>query len=138
MRSVCLAGILFASLAGWGVTENFPRFTSGPGIGVMYAGAGVNVEYHLSERVSVAAGVNPFENRFRWTLAGLFHPDADSRLRFSAGLTNALEYLWGDDDRSTEPFVGLGWGPSADDNFRGWNFDIIFGEERTISVGYSF
>jgi len=138
MRSFYLAGALLAALAGWGVTENFPRFTSGPGLGVMYAGAGINVEYHPDEKMSAAGGVNPFSDEFRWTLAGLFHPDTGNRLRFSAGLTNALEFLWGDDDRSTEPFLGLGWGPAANDNFRGWNFDIIFGDQRSVSVGYSF
>jgi len=138
MRSICLTGVLLAALAGWGVTENFPRFTSGPGVGVLYAGVGVNVEYHTSEKMSVAGGVNPFSDEFRWTLAGLFHPDAGNRLRFSAGLTNALEFLWGDDDRATEPFLGLGWGPAANDSFRGLNFDIIFGDQRSVSVGYSF
>jgi len=138
MRVICLIGLLCAALAAWGVTENAPTCTSGPGAGVLYAGVGINVEYHMTDTTSVAGGVNPFTNNFRWTLTGLYRPAPDNSLRFSAGLTNTLEFLWGDDDRDTEPFLGLGWGPSARDHYRGWNFDIIFGEERSISVGYSF
>ncbi|MHB0939877.1 MAG: hypothetical protein ACYDCO_23495 [Armatimonadota bacterium] len=138
MRVICLISLLALAVAGWSITEGAPRITSGPGVGVLYGGVGVGVEYHADDRLSFAGGVNPFESEFRWTLAALYHPDPGNRLRFSAGLTNALEYLWGDDDQSTEPFIGLGWGPTAKDDFRGWNFDLIFGDERTISVGYSF
>jgi len=138
MRVICLISLLVFATAAWCVSEGGRSITSGPGIGVLYGGAGINVEYHADDHTSFAGGVNPFESHFRWTLAGLYHPDARNPLRFSTGLTNALEYLWGDDDRDTEPFVGLGWGPTAKTNFRGWNFDLIFGDERTISVGYSF
>jgi len=140
MRAICVINLLvFAAVGGVCVTEGVPKITSGPGLGVMYGGVGVNVEYHMNERTSIAGGANPFSSDFRWTLAGLLHPDAGNRLRLSAGLTNTLDFFSGDDDRSTEPFLGLGWAPGRNENYRGWNFDIIFGNsERSVSVGYSF
>ena len=135
MRMVCVAVILCAALLAMRCCAE--KISSGPGLGVMYAGVGVNVEYHMNESFSVAGGVNPFTSDFRWTLAGFFHPDVNNRLRLSVGLTNTLDIF--SSDRDTEPFLGLGWAPSKQDNYRGWNIDIIFGNgERSASLGYSF
>lgn len=135
MRMICIAGMLLvAMLSGW----TFPKVTSGVGLGVMYAGAGINVEDHFSDTFSAAVGVNPFSGNVHWTLAGLYRPEVDNKLRFSAGISNSVDFFNGD-QRSTQPFLGIGWVPTRQQNYRGWNVDIIFGsEDRSASLGYSF
>ena len=140
MRLICVISILcITALAGYCAADNAGKFTSGPGIGVMYADVGINVEYHANESFSVAGGINPFSDDFQWTAAGLYRPDVNNPLRFSLGITNSLAFFDDDDQRPTDPFVGIGWGPRKKDAYRGWNIDIIFGsDERSASLGYSF
>lgn len=130
---VLLVLLALASLAG-----RAAGLSSGPGLGVMYGGAGINVEYHATPAFSVAAGVNPFTSELRWTTAGILHPAPETPLRFSAGLTNTFD-LFSGGNRDTRGFLGVGWAPTRRDGYRGWTFDFIFGEnKRSASVGYSF
>ena len=139
MRILCAVLLLGAALAGYCVTEHFPKFSSGAGFGALYGGVGINVEEHFDPRLSAAFGSNPFSTHFYWTAAGLYHPDADNPLRFSVGLSNALTFFNDAGDRGTRAFFGVGWAPTREDDYRGWNIDIIIGEgQRTASLGYAF
>jgi len=144
MRTVfVLCFLLLAALAGWAAAPS--RLSTGVGIGTLYAGIGVNLEYRLSGVQSVSAGLNPFSESLRYAGTAHFYltpPERPrARVRLDLGISNSIGEDGFDDTDSgnSKIFFGLGWTPNQTSDYRGWNLDIILADEhRGISFGYNF
>jgi hypothetical protein len=138
---VWLALLLLGTTAwaayGEGAMMTSTRINLGLGAGLMYGEIGTNVEYHVTQAVSVTAGIG-LNGESNWFAGGRYYlkPEGKGpRSRITLGL-GTLERDGGDRQLIRPYFaVGGSWA-NAESDFSGWDVDLT--TNGRISLGYHF